>query len=200
MLGCRLVWPKAAVFDTAITGSNPVAPSIFPRVAQRSVHAVDNREARVRSPPLGPFSLDYLLCNLEKLVICNKCSNTFPVHITIDNKKRNLCNRTLCLECLPFKEKKPGKRKKRNTYAAVKRFRHNQKQKAVLLMGGSCKLCGYNKINRNLVFHHLDPKQKDYAMRDLQNKSWKLVVKELQKCVLLCHNCHGEVHEGTVSL
>jgi len=62
------------------------------------------------------------------------------------------------------------------------------------LKGGSCRLCGYDKCQAALEFHHMDPSQKDFQI----NKRWSMtdeaILKELEKCVLLCSNCHREVH------
>jgi hypothetical protein len=71
----------------------------------------------------------------------------------------------------------------------------------VMLLGGGCQNCGYDICDRNLVFHHLDPNTKEIwvSSRAFQY-STGLVLPELIKCVLLCHNCHGEVHEGLVDM
>ena len=67
---------------------------------------------------------------------------------------------------------------------------------ALELKGNICTRCGYSKSARAMVFHHLDPKSKDFAIGSLgYTRSWKKVVAELEKCVLLCSNCHAEVHD-----
>ena len=65
-----------------------------------------------------------------------------------------------------------------------------------------CSICGYSKCDRALTFHHLNPKQKDFSLGSLRAnpKSWNIVVTELRKCVLLCHICHTELHEGIIDL
>ncbi len=69
-------------------------------------------------------------------------------------------------------------------------------------MGGKCQICGYSKCDNNLALHHIDPKNKDLSFSDLRAnpKSWELIVNELRKCVLLCHNCHGELHANVIEL
>lgn len=61
--------------------------------------------------------------------------------------------------------------------------------------GGKCAICGYNRCLLALEFHHLDPLEKDFSISSRMT-SWKAIVKELDKCVLLCANCHREVHDG----
>lgn len=81
-----------------------------------------------------------------------------------------------------------------------KERRREFKQWCIEYKGGSCVVCKYNKCLRSMDFHHLDESEKDY---DISTK-WKTpkeeIVKELDKCVLVCRNCHGEVHDGITSL
>lgn len=71
-----------------------------------------------------------------------------------------------------------------------------QKMKFINLKGGSCEKCGYNKCTAALTFHHREPEHKKFEleMRTLANKSEKSCLEELEKCDLLCFNCHMEVH------
>ncbi len=81
---------------------------------------------------------------------------------------------------------------------AVKRWRKNTKDRMVQSMGGECQCCGYNRTNNALAFHHLDPKEKDlnFGGTRANPQSWKKITEELQKCILVCHNCHAEIHAG----
>ncbi len=74
------------------------------------------------------------------------------------------------------------------------------KKRFVDYLGGCCQLCGYDKYQGALEFHHKDPTQKDFHLSDNYSKPWEVVVKELDKCALLCSNCHKEVHGGIVHL
>lgn len=86
-------------------------------------------------------------------------------------------------------------------HAYVVRKRQKKKIAAVAYKGGKCVLCGYSKNVGSLAFHHLDPNGKEFGIGGLGvNLSWERLKQELDKCVLLCHNCHGEVHSGMVSL
>jgi 5-methylcytosine-specific restriction endonuclease McrA len=79
---------------------------------------------------------------------------------------------------------------------AVSSRRRKLRNEAIKILGGRCKLCGYNKSPRALSFHHLDPKTKSFgiSMKGL-TRSWDKIQKELKKCILLCANCHAEVHD-----
>lgn len=73
----------------------------------------------------------------------------------------------------------------------------NLKQLAIEYKGGCCQKCGYNKYNGALEFHHLNPIEKDFNIANLKSYAFNSVVKnELDKCVLLCSNCHKETHSG----
>ena len=77
----------------------------------------------------------------------------------------------------------------------VDRRRKALKQKAVDYKGGCCNICSYSKCIQALEFHHLDPGQKDFGISSSgTTKSWKRIKDELDKCVMLCSNCHKEVH------
>lgn len=79
-------------------------------------------------------------------------------------------------------------------YEHVKKSRDKRKNQMLYVMGEKCCLCGYNKCVAALEFHHIDPKQKDLSFNKAKNMSWDKIEQELKKCVLLCANCHREVH------
>lgn len=109
----------------------------------------------------------------------------------------------ICAKCLLKKEessfyRKNAKRKQSyckecfNAYCVSRWIQ--RKKDAVHYKGGKCKDCGYCKNYGSLEFHHLDPKTKDFEWVKLRLKGWKRITEELDKCDLLCRNCHGERH------
>ena len=76
------------------------------------------------------------------------------------------------------------------------------KQKLVDLKGGKCVKCGFNKSNAALQFHHVDPSEKDFTFSKYRNTSFEknkeVIMKELDKCILVCANCHFMIHEGGI--
>ena len=82
---------------------------------------------------------------------------------------------------------------------SVVSWRKRKKIELVEYKGGCCQICGYKKSVRALEFHHIDPKEKDFT---ISGKSWSFdrLKKEVDKCVLVCANCHIEIHEGIISL
>ena len=79
----------------------------------------------------------------------------------------------------------------------VTRIRKRRKKEVVESFGGKCQMCGYNKCVDALCFHHTDPTLKEYTPTTIINQ-WKTdrsipqLIKE--KVILLCSNCHYEVH------
>lgn len=84
---------------------------------------------------------------------------------------------------------------------AVSKRRRKLRVLAVEYKGGKCRICHYDKCIGALDFHHRDPKEKEFgiSMEGL-TRSWQRIQKELDKCVLLCANCHREVHAGLSQL
>ena len=78
---------------------------------------------------------------------------------------------------------------------SVQRRRDKVKVLSVQYLGGKCCKCGYNKCIKALEFHHLNPTQKEFALsKQGHTRSWEKIKIELDKCVLLCANCHRELH------
>ena len=65
-------------------------------------------------------------------------------------------------------------------------------------LGGECQKCGYKKYYGALEFHHRDPSMKDAVWSQIKKWSHDRIKKEIDKCDLLCSNCHRETHAGVV--
>jgi hypothetical protein len=74
-----------------------------------------------------------------------------------------------------------------------------RKKKLVDLAGGKCIICGYERYCGALEFHHKIPTEKEYTV-SVKNVSMKILLKEINKCILLCANCHRELHAGIITL
>jgi 5-methylcytosine-specific restriction endonuclease McrA len=82
---------------------------------------------------------------------------------------------------------------------AVAKRRRKVKTMAINYKGGKCQICGYVKFQGALDLHHIDPKTKLFAISDKgYTRSWEKVKAELDKCILLCANCHREIEGGIV--
>ncbi len=76
----------------------------------------------------------------------------------------------------------------------VKSYMRRLKERMVEYKGGKCQKCNYNKCIGALEFHHLDPEAKEFSLSGT-SISFERAKPELDKCILLCSNCHRETHE-----
>lgn len=84
---------------------------------------------------------------------------------------------------------------------AVTKRRQAIRKKLVEYKGGCCKLCGYDKCVDALDLHHLDASQKEFGISSGGlTRAWSKVIAEADKCILICANCHREVHAGIVKV
>lgn len=105
------------------------------------------------------------------------------------------CQYHLCSNTLSGRQKNYCSLKCKNK-VMVNRRRAKLKVMAIDYKGGQCMHCGYHKCNSAMEFHHKDPKQKDFGFSvDGHTRGWEIVKLELDKCILLCANCHREEHE-----
>ena len=73
-------------------------------------------------------------------------------------------------------------------------LRRSMKLQAIKILGGKCNICGYDRCADALEFHHINPKEKDFKLGSGNTMSWKEYKKEALKCILVCSNCHKEIH------
>lgn len=69
-----------------------------------------------------------------------------------------------------------------------------RRYRLIVQAGGACLKCGYDKNIASLAFHHIDAKTLKMTGRCMSSTNMPNIQKEVAKCVLLCHNCHGELH------
>ena len=84
--------------------------------------------------------------------------------------------------------------------AAVQKRRKKVRQMAVGYKGGQCEKCGYSRCIDALEFHHNSSSGKDFSISEKgYTRSWNRVKEELDKCMLLCANCHREHHTSSAA-
>lgn len=113
--------------------------------------------------------------------ICEMCEKSFET---------NSATRIYCLEC-SGQSSRLSKESRKHQKTILRR---NMKIKAIELLGGKCILCGYSKCIDALEFHHTNPKEKEFKLGSGNTISWKEYKEEALKCILVCSNCHKEIH------
>ena len=154
---------------------------------------------------------------------CQECGGYFPREGIIQGRRRHLSKRKRCFKCSPFgahstrrigapvikkgdklrcsicgrsyiydKRKGHSTFRCRNCSADIRRVA--VKKRLVALLGGKCSRCGYSKCIAALHAHHKNPKTKKFGLGDAHCRAWKNIVREAKKCILVCANCHAEIH------
>ncbi len=83
----------------------------------------------------------------------------------------------------------------------VRERRKKTKELAVAYKGGRCFICGYNACIDALEFHHLEAYKKKFGIgKSGYTRRLMKVFRETDKCVLVCSNCHREIHAGMLQL
>lgn len=99
-----------------------------------------------------------------------------------------------------FKSSARGKGKFICKSCVTNRRRFAHKLKCIEYLGGKCIRCGYNKFAEVLEFHHRNPQEKLFQISGNHCRKWEDVKTELDKCDLLCANCHREKHISKLKL
>jgi hypothetical protein len=76
----------------------------------------------------------------------------------------------------------------------TKKCQQKRKHFIQSLKVNGCAICGYNKCIECLVFHHVNPEDKKFSISNGSQCGIKKTLNEINKCILLCKNCHGEIH------
>lgn len=112
--------------------------------------------------------------------ICLLCGNKF---------KPNNHKRLYCYDCSPIGM---------SAAQAIKNKKRALKHKLIEYKGGKCQKCGYNKCEGALQFHHRNPEEKEFSLSQINLNDTEItlnkIIQEIDKCDLLCANCHAEEH------
>ena len=82
------------------------------------------------------------------------------------------------------------------SYQAQQKRGRDRKLALIQIKGSKCSRCGYDKNFAALELHHSDPATKEFQLdlRSLSNRKWDVILREAEKCDLVCSNCHAEIH------
>lgn len=94
-----------------------------------------------------------------------------------------------------------NRRGTKTDYEILRNRRYRIKKFLVEYKGERCQICGYNKCLHALEFHHLDPAKKDFTIAsNMKYNSLDKLKGEVDKCILVCSNCHREIHAGLIKI
>ena len=131
----------------------------------------------------------YKIQNHNKSKDIEVCSKRCP-------RCRELKNISLFYESIRNGKKRYGYCKDcSNEYATQRMI--NVKKNMIEYKGGSCERCGITIKESNYFifdFHHINTKEKDPNFKRIKFQKWESIKKELNKCMLVCSNCHRTIH------
>lgn len=84
------------------------------------------------------------------------------------------------------------------SYNQVKNFRQKLKSNLCYVHGAQCSICGYNRCESALEFHHLNADEKSFTLGTNANIATEKALEESKKCILVCANCHREIHADLI--
>lgn len=140
---------------------------------------------------------------------CYECNPYDPMALATKFKNRNVDGYRQCRICGEYKPLDQFSRTNRvgnlSSYCKLcsankhKSLKQRFKIKCVEYKGGKCVLCGYDKCPAAFAFHHRDPSQKEFSIREVHSVVLSDKIKlELDKCDLVCANCHAEIHYESI--
>lgn len=148
-------------------------------------HRISKFELTTNS--IRPKDFKYIFPNRKVCYICKEEKDISLFYIR--KKKEGLRPSSYCKKCQANKTCSTQKRR-------------DTKQKLIDYKGGKCEECGYNKCSAALEFHHINPDEKDFSISQVDTRSnshFEKLKKEVDKCRLLCANCHREAHSGIIN-
>ena len=117
------------------------------------------------------------------LKTCSRCNISKDENSNFYNRPSRKGTMSWCKDCF-------------NLYTNLRHM--EKKYKAIDYLGGKCMDCG---IDNTLVleFHHRDPNVKDSTVTGILGRKWDRLIEEIEKCDLICANCHRIRHASYLS-
>lgn len=148
-------------------------------------HNLHSRKFCLECSPFGLHNTKDLITNIEGYKKCPKCGEMLEISMFYIRSDREQQPSSFCKKCIHQQ--------------TIERQR-KLKELSIEYKGGMCIICGYHKYNGSLEFHHLDPLKKDFCISKCHFTNFEKIKKELDKCVLVCSNCHKEIHGNVASV
>lgn len=122
-----------------------------------------------------------MMTRVESVSRCSSCAGP------LSGRQRRFC----CRVC-----KNADTNYRHQSYASQQARGLKRKLGLIAEFGASCARCGYDRNSAALAWHHVDPRNKSFSLdlRSLSNRSEEEVRREARKCILVCANCHAEIH------
>lgn len=116
---------------------------------------------------------------VDGMKMCSCCKKILPISEFRERKDRPGTLQPYCKSCA-------------SGFVVEKNNRH--KKALVKYMGGKCADCGIVGHHSIYDFHHTEPEHKDFTIQSNRHYNFAQLIDELDKCVMLCANCHTKRH------
>jgi uncharacterized CHY-type Zn-finger protein len=169
-------------------------------------HHLDPASKRFNIAPSHNRSWESLREELDKcMLICSNCHFELEDESGRRRERRDEPDGTsLCAGCgkrfTPRKGRPHTKCNSCSSGRATPEARRTLKRWMVDYRGGSCQICGYARHWRALTFHHVDPRLKRFNIAGSHCRSLDVLREELDRCILVCANCHDEIEDGSTEV
>jgi hypothetical protein len=111
------------------------------------------------------------------------------------------CTCTVCGRVYKYDRRKGHTRRRCNSCGSTRATREERlelKERMLAYKGGRCTRCGFDSWPEALGFHHLDKANKRFPIAWSHGRCWETLRRELDKCMVVCLNCHAEIHDAAV--
>lgn len=127
-------------------------------------------------------------CKCQIKIACDYCDNEFSPNSTYAKTRK------VCYNCNPYIASHDSSNEYKNRMRELNWNKYLKDNK----IEEKCSICGYNKYRGALEWHHINPKEKDKTPASIMHHQYSKVKKELDKCILVCSNCHREIHHNNL--
>lgn len=142
-----------------------------------------------------------IFINME-IKICRTCKFEKPLEEFLWRNKTKNQKHSECKECYKITRKKSYNNNKKYYYEKNKRIRkQNILWYKELKSNLKCVLCSETEPC-TLDFHHKEGEKKEQVVSLLARSTCSIntIKKEMEKCVVVCSNCHRKIHAGIIKL
>ena len=123
--------------------------------------------------------------------ICSKCGKELPLNMFDKGRAQcKFCRKTY---------KKNEYNTKKSQYTTYASNRQKRCEDWINSLKTPCVFCGETDPIC-IDWHHINPKEKSFAISHIKGKAKERTLEEMKKCVCVCANCHRKLHAGKLSL
>jgi 5-methylcytosine-specific restriction endonuclease McrA len=126
---------------------------------------------------------------------CSRCKAFKPADEFGNASAKKYGKISFCKKCASKRVRGRSREVREQYIAKAKEYQERKRRAALKEAGAYCQRCGYSEFSSGLAFHHVNPEEKENST-PLASLGMKRFMREVDKCVVLCSNCHHALHAG----